>query len=319
MTTTPMAWLDWLIVAIPLVVILYIGYLSEKYIRGVSDFLAAGRKAGRYLLTVSDGTAGMGLISVCAMFEQNYKCGYALGFWNNLVVLVGLVMTLTGFVTYRFRETRALTMAEFFQKRYNRGFRIFAGTLAFISGVINYNSMIVAIAFSVIGYYFIDIIIMLKKKERDSEICVDLMHVTSSICLQLSAGVSLKSSLKKQYENCKNKDMRKSFLEFSTKYELSELNIVESTKVLSDKYDILEMNMFCRALETYNETTRIEDVLDNLYQMLKKRNVERIKQNTLTKVLYITFGVVTALGNIILIIFYPLFLNIGQGFNSVFK
>lgn len=138
MTTTPMAWLDWLIVAIPLVVILYIGYLSEKYIRGVSDFLAAGRKAGRYLLTVSDGTAGMGLISVCAMFEQNYKCGYALGFWNNLVVLVGLVMTLTGFVTYRFRETRALTMAEFFQKRYNRGFRIFAGTLAFISGVINY-------------------------------------------------------------------------------------------------------------------------------------------------------------------------------------
>ena len=138
MTTTPMAWLDWLIVAIPLVVILYIGYLSEKYIRGVSDFLAAGRKAGRYLLTVSDGTAGMGLISVCAMFEQNYKCGYALGFWNNLVVLVGLVMTLTGFVTYRFRETRALTMAEFFQKRYSRGFRIFAGTLAFISGLINY-------------------------------------------------------------------------------------------------------------------------------------------------------------------------------------
>ena len=75
MTATPMAWLDWIIVALPLFAILYIGYLSEKYIRGVSDFLAAGRKAGRYLLTVSDGTAGMGLISVCAMFEQNYKCG----------------------------------------------------------------------------------------------------------------------------------------------------------------------------------------------------------------------------------------------------
>lgn len=138
MSTSPMAWIDWLIVAIPLVAILYIGFLSEKYIRGVSDFLAAGRKAGRYLLTVSDGTAGMGLISVCAMFEQKYKCGYALDFWGNLAVLVGLAMTLTGFVTYRFRETRALTMAEFFQKRYSHGFRIFAGILAFISGVINY-------------------------------------------------------------------------------------------------------------------------------------------------------------------------------------
>lgn len=133
-----MMWLDWLIVAIPMCIIVAIGIISERYIRSVSDFLAAGRKAGRYLLTVSDGTAGLGLISVIAVFENNYKAGYALGFWNNLAILVGLAMTLTGFVTYRFRETRSLTMPEFFQKRYSRGFRIYAGILAFISGLINY-------------------------------------------------------------------------------------------------------------------------------------------------------------------------------------
>jgi len=134
----PMMWLDWLIVAIPLIAIVVIGFVAEHYVRNVSDFLAAGRRAGRYLLTVSDGTAGMGLISVVAMFEQKYRAGYGLDFWNNISMLVYLAMTLTGFVTYRFRETRAMTMPEFFQMRYSRGFRITAGVLAFISGLINY-------------------------------------------------------------------------------------------------------------------------------------------------------------------------------------
>ncbi len=134
----PMMWLDWGIVALPLIAVVVIGFIAEHYVRSVSDFLAAGRRAGRYLLTVSEGTAGMGLISVVAMFEQKYKAGYGLDFWSGLTSLIYLAMTLTGFVTYRFRETRAMTMPEFFQKRYSRGFRILAGLLAFISGVINY-------------------------------------------------------------------------------------------------------------------------------------------------------------------------------------
>lgn len=134
----PMMWLDWLIVAIPLVAIVIIGFMAEHYVRNVSDFLAGGRQAGRYLLTVCDGTAGMGLISVVGLFEQKYRAGYGLDFWGNLSMLVSLAMTLTGFVSYRFRETRAMTMPEFFQMRYSRGFRILAGILAFVSGLINY-------------------------------------------------------------------------------------------------------------------------------------------------------------------------------------
>ena len=50
-----------------------------------------------------------------------------------------LIITASGWVVYRFRETRALTMAQFFELRYSRRFRIFAGSLAFVSGVINFG------------------------------------------------------------------------------------------------------------------------------------------------------------------------------------
>ena len=76
-----MSFLDWSIVAIPLIAIVVIGVVAQHYTNNVAGFLAAGRKAGRYLLTVADGTAGMGLITVVAQFESKYRSGYAIEFW----------------------------------------------------------------------------------------------------------------------------------------------------------------------------------------------------------------------------------------------
>lgn len=191
--------------------------------------------------------------------------------------------------------------------------------LLFLAGSINYHSVYIALVFFIIGYYFIDAYILINKKSRDSEICIDLLNVVNSISLQLSAHLTLKDSLKKQFENCKNKDFKKAILEFSMKYELSEFNIDDALDELKSKFDILEINMFCNSLKEYNKVGDIIEILENLSNVLKIRYIEKIRETTRTKVLYITFGVIVALGNIILLTFYPLFTSIGQGFNTIFK
>lgn len=164
-----------------------------------------------------------------------------------------------------------------------------------------------------------DAYILLNKKNRDSEICIDLLNVVDSIVLQLSAEVSLKDSLKHQYQNCKNDDFRKAILELSTQYEFSELNIDTSLNELKNKFDIMELNMFCNSLKEYNKVGNIIEILENLSETFKVKYLDKVKEDTRTKVLYITFGVILALGNIILITFYPLFISIGQGFNNIFS
>ncbi len=188
-----------------------------------------------------------------------------------------------------------------------------------LAGLINYNSYSAMLILGLIGFYFIDIYIMAHKKTRDSEVCTDLLSITDSLSLQLSSYVPLKDALKNQYENCKNKDFRKSIMMFATKYELSELNITSALNDLKNRFNILEVDMFCNTIEQYNKVGNIIELLENLSSTLRIKYMDKLKEKTRMKVIYITFGVIIALTNIILITFYPMFISIGNNFNGIFK
>jgi SSS family solute:Na+ symporter len=131
--------IDWFIIVAPWVIILGIGILTRRSMKSVVDFLAAGRGAGRYLMTVAEGVAGMGLITAVAIFEASYRAGPAFNWFMQLAQPVTMVVTLTGFIIYRYRRTRVMTMAQFFESRYSKRFRIYMGLLAWVAGVINYG------------------------------------------------------------------------------------------------------------------------------------------------------------------------------------
>ena len=128
-----MNWISWCIAIIPIVIIISVGLYSHKYVRGVADFLAAGRVAGRYVISVGDLESGLGIITLVALVEEKYQCGFALGFWGGVTVPISMVMALTGYCIYRFRETRVLSLGQFLEMRYSRRFRIFAAALRTIS------------------------------------------------------------------------------------------------------------------------------------------------------------------------------------------
>ncbi len=134
-----MHWIDWTIVATALTIVTATALLAKRYTRTVSDFLAAGRCLRRYLLGISSGAAALGAITFIGFFEAYYNGGFPGTFWEMFGIPIMAIIWITGFVTYRFRETRAMTLAQFFEMRYNRAFRVLAGIICFIAGVVNFG------------------------------------------------------------------------------------------------------------------------------------------------------------------------------------
>ncbi|HBG26185.1 MAG: hypothetical protein A2Y10_04030 [Planctomycetes bacterium GWF2_41_51] len=142
--------IDWTIVFIGLVILVLSATRTKKYFLSVAGFLASNRLAGRYLLCIGSGAAGSGAVNMLAIFEMYYRGGFAIRWWEQMLGPIVAIVLLSGWIVYRFRQTRALTMAQFFEMRYSKNFRIFVGILAFFAGILNF-----AIAPAVGGRFFI--------------------------------------------------------------------------------------------------------------------------------------------------------------------
>jgi SSS family solute:Na+ symporter len=134
-----MHWIDWLMTIIPVAIVIVTGLYARRYMQSVSHFMSGGRLAGRYLLAVARGEMFAGAVVFVAYFEIVAKAGFTFTWWRQLEQPIIVIIAATGFVIWRFRETRAMTLAQFFELRYSRGFRLFTGLLAVIAGVLNFG------------------------------------------------------------------------------------------------------------------------------------------------------------------------------------
>ena len=147
-----MSFIDWLITVIPLGCVLFLGWYVRRYITGVSDYTVAGRVCRRYVIASGDLSAGLGLVTLMAFVEVSYKTGFALTFWNTLMIPLSIMLGLTGYCTYRFRETRAMSMGQFIEMRYSRKLRIFSCFLRSIAEMMA-NIIMPALAARFFIYY----------------------------------------------------------------------------------------------------------------------------------------------------------------------
>src|SRR5271154_6535214 len=134
-----MHWIDWVLLALPVPVVIAFAAYTSRFVKSVADFMAGGRCAGRYLICNAKGEAGAGVANTLSKFQPLLISGFVLSWWDAATVPVLILVGLTGFIVYRYRQTRALTIGQFFEMRYSRRFRLFAGVLGFTAGLLNYG------------------------------------------------------------------------------------------------------------------------------------------------------------------------------------
>ena len=122
-------WQHWLLVAAPVCAVVALAVRCRRYVRSVSDYLVAGRCAGRYVLLSGSMMGSLSVTTIVAGVETSYGNGWAYAFWYDLLMPLSVMLSLYGWIYYRFRETRAMSAGQFFEMRYGRGLRLFAAVL----------------------------------------------------------------------------------------------------------------------------------------------------------------------------------------------
>ena len=105
-----LSWYHWIIVVVPIAFVLYMAVHSRRYARSVADYLVAGRVAGRYVLSTAGMMDGLAVLYLVSGAEANYQTGWAMGFWGNVLMPLGLFLGL--FVRQRLNEFHGLDVVE---------------------------------------------------------------------------------------------------------------------------------------------------------------------------------------------------------------
>ncbi len=193
-----LSWIDYVVLFVPLTFVMYMAFYSRKYIRGVVDFLSTGRLCGRYLISVAGVAGGLSIIGLVAYVETHYKTGFALAFWQNLALPVTVIMGLTGFFFYRYRQTKALSIGQFLEMRYSRKFRMFAAALRSISEIL--ANMIMPAVAARFFIYVLDLpqhftFLGIEFNTFGTLILVCLIMALSIICFSGDLGITITDTL----------------------------------------------------------------------------------------------------------------------------
>lgn len=198
-------------------------------------------------------------------------------------------------------------------------FKILLFSCLYFISLNNYCDFNIAIINAIFGFFAIDGFIYFNKRIRDSQVCSDLLNVVDCIYLQLSAHVNLKNVLKGIGGVCRNKDLKNALNTLSTRYELFEYNIEDSVSEFQQKFDILEIDMFSNAIKQQSSNNSILEILNNLSNILKLRYLDKLNSDTKTKVILITLGVTIILFNIVVLITFPIFIDVSKNLHQIFK
>ena len=149
--STNFSLIDWVIVCIYLCIPLVVGLYLKKYIASSGDFIVAGRNLRLFLAIATLTGTEIGLVTVMYSAEAGFISGFSAFHIGVIEGAAFLAMGLTGFIVYKLRESRVMTIPEYYQKRYNQNVRVIGGIVLAVGGILNMGLFLQASARFVMG------------------------------------------------------------------------------------------------------------------------------------------------------------------------
>ena len=114
-------------------------FLVKKYIKGIDNFLVAGRSMGYHLGLLSLMCTEIGMITYVYYAELGFKAGLAALIVAFPPVVAYIFLGRTGFIIKPLLQMKISTIPEFFSRKYSKGVRLYIGIIMAVGGILNFG------------------------------------------------------------------------------------------------------------------------------------------------------------------------------------
>lgn len=142
---------DWVIVSCYLLGTVVIGLWANRFIRGLDDFLVAGRTLRVPIAIATMTGTELGLVTVMYSAEEGFRNGISAIHIGIIEGVCLLGIGLSGAIIYGLREKGVRTIPEFYGERFGKTVQVVGATILVLAGVLNMGLFLRAGANFVIG------------------------------------------------------------------------------------------------------------------------------------------------------------------------
>ena len=144
--------LDWVIVAAYLAGTVVVGLWVNRYIKGMGEFLVAGRSLKTRLGIATMIGSELGLVTAMFAAQKGFADGFSAFHIGLMAGIATILVGVTGFIVVPLRKMGVMTIPEFYEKRFGSSkLRILGGLILAVAGILNMGLFLKAGAIFVAG------------------------------------------------------------------------------------------------------------------------------------------------------------------------
>lgn len=189
----------------------------------------------------------------------------------------------------------------------------------FIISYLNYNNLKIPVAVGVVIYFIPDYLIHSYIKKEKYILISEMRNIVNSIILCLSSYTTLKESFKLSVNSVKYKRFRHAYERFIKEYEMNGYKLKAPSEKLKKQFNTYELILFLSTLMQGEKEGNLLESLEKYRETLELNYFKYLKRRTAQNLLYVTFGTILSLINIVAIVMYPILVQVLNNLQLIFE
>lgn len=197
--------------------------------------------------------------------------------------------------------------------------KCFLPIIIFIIAVLNYNSIKIPLILFLISFFTPDYLLYNYTKNEKNILINEVKILVNSIVLSLSAYGTLEYALSTAKNNLTYQRFIKEFEKFIYEYKMNGYNLKSACVNLERKFKSYELSLFLSTLLQGDSDGNLLENLEKFTDTLELNYFKYLKKKSAERLLYVTFGTVLSLLNIVLVVMYPMFKQVVDNLQVIFS